>query len=330
MSSGNTSEQEENESQIPLFADHDSISQLLGGVEDVGGGGERGGRTGEQPKTRTRFMSLDITGTSNPFLRRSLSNPRRLNQQRPLGISPLATTSHPSNQPVPLEQVWVIDENRAKVKEEEKKEMDGEDQTGSGPETSPSSAERPTHQTMAQHLLNRSSSCRSVGERGPTGTSPLAGKPRSFASHEDLATAEKRGILRAVENGNRSSSLTDVRVRRQPALAIPVIGVEEPSDQDDDDDDDDEGNSVARDNKDGTPLQPENKLSQSPLPSLPSFLNPDLVQRLSSHNPDGSLGSLSTRTGSDSDVTLSGSNTPDMNEHRRSVGVGDKRVRKSR
>ncbi|XP_071493352.1 band 3 anion transport protein-like [Diadema antillarum] len=328
---------EDNESQIPLFADHDSISQLLGGVEDVGGGGggEGGGRRGEQPKTRTRFMSLDITGTSNPFLRRSLSNPRRLNQQRPLGISPLATTSHPSNQPIPLEQVWVIDENRTKVKEEkreveeQKKEMEGEDQTGSGPETSPDSAERPTHQTMAQHLLNRSSSCRlPAGERGQTGTSPLAGKPRSFASHEDLATAEKRSVLGAVENGNRSSSLTDVRVRRQPGLAIPVIGIEEPSDQDDDDDED-EGSSVAKDNQDGTPLQRENKLSQSPTPSPPSFLNPDLVQRLSSHNPDGSMGSLSTRTGSDSDVTLSGSNTPDMNEHRRSVGVGDKRVRKS-
>ena len=65
---------------MPLFADHEAISELLGGVGEIASGEE-------QPKGRARFLSLDVTGSQsqNPFSKRSPSTPRQLTEPRPLG-----------------------------------------------------------------------------------------------------------------------------------------------------------------------------------------------------------------------------------------------------
>ena len=70
--------QEDLESHVPLFADHESISELLEGSSVFGGSSGVQAEGQDTPRTRTRFMSLDVTGSSpSPFLRRSLSNPKR-------------------------------------------------------------------------------------------------------------------------------------------------------------------------------------------------------------------------------------------------------------
>ena len=225
------------------------------------------------------------------------------------GISPIATSS-PPKETVAMEQVWVVDESRSPG--------DGK-RLSRSTETNLNVLERPTHATTAHYLLRRHNSSREADRRRLHPNTYRRSGRGQYKSAENLPSANGTQDL-----AERSSSLHDVSIQVNPlgstgTLTIPTIGIEEASDQDDD---------MAASHMDaqGCSSPPTPSLSLPPL----SFMNPQLVQHLNCPH-EGSASSLSTRTTSDSDVSLSGSMTPDINELRRNAeDKGEGKVRKSR